>query len=173
MQQLWSGWMDFHDIWYWGVLWKSVNRFQFWLKSDMRHTAWRPTHVSVHRNDQMGNPQPFERSWGITHNDTANQTGTIYLADTKVLGITSVTCQNCYVVRTFPNLFILHFLIKMTVFWNVLLYNLLEIDQHFRSACCLHRQGGKSVSIRCNIPVDFRLAFYCLFQANRYHLISI
>jgi hypothetical protein len=31
---------------------------------------------------------------------------------------------------------------KMTVFWGVVPFSLVEIDQHFRGAYCLHDQGG-------------------------------
>jgi hypothetical protein len=39
--------MDFHELWYWGVLIKFANIFQFWCRSgnNKRHFTWRPTWV--------------------------------------------------------------------------------------------------------------------------------
>jgi hypothetical protein len=31
--------------------------------------------------------------------------------------------------------------VKMTIFWDVAPYSLVEIDGRFRGACCLHHQG--------------------------------
>jgi hypothetical protein len=32
--------------------------------------------------------------------------------------------------------------LKTTVFWDVALYNLIEIDCHFKSGYCLHHEGS-------------------------------
>jgi hypothetical protein len=34
MYQLGSPWADFPDIWFWRLVWRSVEKFQSWLKSD-------------------------------------------------------------------------------------------------------------------------------------------
>ena len=34
MYQLGSPWTDFPDIWFWRLVWRSVEKFQSWLKSD-------------------------------------------------------------------------------------------------------------------------------------------
>jgi hypothetical protein len=64
MGQLESGWTDFHEIWYWEVLLKSVDTFQFWLKSDNNnvHFTWRPTCVSKRRGISKLHWLPWSRS---------------------------------------------------------------------------------------------------------------
>jgi hypothetical protein len=58
--------------------------------------------------------------------------------------------------------------VKMTVFWDVALCNLVEAYRHFRGACCIFHQGDESAStsetsenfyqtIRCNIPEESHL----------------
>jgi hypothetical protein len=49
MYKLGSHWMDFHEIWYWGFLWKSVKIFQIWLKFGKgdRHFTWLPEYISL------------------------------------------------------------------------------------------------------------------------------
>jgi hypothetical protein len=32
---------------------------------------------------------------------------------------------------------------KMTVFWDVTPYSLVDIDRRFRGTCCLHHQGNE------------------------------
>jgi hypothetical protein len=48
--KLQNHWMDFHKIWYWGVLLKCICTFQFWLKSNNNngHFTWWPKCVSMH-----------------------------------------------------------------------------------------------------------------------------
>jgi hypothetical protein len=47
MYQRGSHWTDFRKILYWGLLRKSVEKLQIWLKSDkdIRHITWIPTYV--------------------------------------------------------------------------------------------------------------------------------
>ena len=44
MEQLCSHWIDFYEIWYLRIFWKSVERIQVWLKSDKNNGqfTWRP-----------------------------------------------------------------------------------------------------------------------------------
>ena len=47
MYKLGSHGMDFHQIWYWGFLWKSVKIFQMWLKfgKGNGHFMWLPEYI--------------------------------------------------------------------------------------------------------------------------------
>jgi hypothetical protein len=56
------------------------------------------------------------------------------------------------------------FLLKMTVFWDVALCGLVETDQRFRGAYCLHRQGNE-----CPSQV-FLICSVMMFQANHLQL---
>jgi hypothetical protein len=42
--------MDFHEIWYWGILWQFVQPSQFLFRSDSfnNHSTWRPTCVTTY-----------------------------------------------------------------------------------------------------------------------------
>ena len=44
-----SHWPDFHAIWYWGLLRKSVEKFQVWLKSDnnVGHLTWGAKYADI------------------------------------------------------------------------------------------------------------------------------
>jgi hypothetical protein len=44
---------------------------------------------------------------------------------------------------------------KMTVFWNVALYSLVETDGRFRSAYCLHHQGDRLLKRRSTYMILF------------------
>jgi hypothetical protein len=59
MKHFESGWTDFQEIWYCGVLQKSFDTFQFLLKLDNNngYFTWRPTCVSACGNDWVSNPQ--------------------------------------------------------------------------------------------------------------------
>ena len=48
MEQLGFHWTDCHEIWYFSILWKSVEKFQVSLKSDTNngYFAWRPMHIN-------------------------------------------------------------------------------------------------------------------------------
>jgi hypothetical protein len=60
---------------------------------------------------------------------------------------------------------------KMTVFWDVVPYSLVETDRRFRGTCCLHHHGYES-SVNFyhttwrNIPEDsylhMKVVVYCL-----------
>jgi hypothetical protein len=45
-----SHWTDFHDIWYFSIFRKSVEKIQILLKSDKnnRHYTWRPVYIFYH-----------------------------------------------------------------------------------------------------------------------------
>ena len=47
MEQLGSHWTDFHDILYLSIFWKSVDKRQFYLKSDKNNEyfTWRPIYI--------------------------------------------------------------------------------------------------------------------------------
>ena len=47
MHQHGSYWTDYLEIWYWKLIWKSVEKIQFWLKSDKNfgHFTWIPKYV--------------------------------------------------------------------------------------------------------------------------------
>ena len=40
-------WMDFREIWYWGLWWKPAEMLTVWLKSDknIRQFTWRPKYI--------------------------------------------------------------------------------------------------------------------------------
>jgi hypothetical protein len=44
VEGLGSHWMDFHEIWYLRIFWKSIEKIQVSLKSDInsRYLTWRP-----------------------------------------------------------------------------------------------------------------------------------
>ena len=50
MEQLGSYWTDFYEIWYWSILWKSVEKIQVVLKSDKNtgHFTWILAYVYDH-----------------------------------------------------------------------------------------------------------------------------
>jgi hypothetical protein len=67
---------------------------------------------------------------------------------------------------------------KMTVFWDVALCSLVEIDRRFRGAYCLHHQddrhyeGGsvKRSNTGCKVPEDSHLqAFHRLRLSDLLH----
>jgi hypothetical protein len=39
MDQIMSHWTDFCEIWYWGLLWKSVKKILIWLKIEQKYWA--------------------------------------------------------------------------------------------------------------------------------------
>jgi hypothetical protein len=49
MYQRGSHWTDFRGIWYWGALWKSVEKFQYLVNSG--HFTWRPKYVHIVAGD--------------------------------------------------------------------------------------------------------------------------
>jgi hypothetical protein len=79
MCQLDYCWMDFHEILYWGVSLKFVDKFQFWLKSDDNngHFTWTPTCVSVRGSD-------LEISWGNPQSDASLTQWSLTLANSDI-----------------------------------------------------------------------------------------
>jgi hypothetical protein len=50
--------------------------------------------------------------------------------------------------------------LKMTVFWDVALYSLVEVDQRFRSAYCLHHQGDRLLKRRSTYMILLYIYIY-------------
>jgi hypothetical protein len=50
MEKLSSHWVDFQEIWYLSIFWKSVKKIQVLLESDKynRHFTLRPVYISDH-----------------------------------------------------------------------------------------------------------------------------
>ncbi len=50
VEQLCSHWMNFHEIWYVSIFWKSVSNIKVSLKSDKNdgYFTWRPTYIFDH-----------------------------------------------------------------------------------------------------------------------------